>query len=497
MKYATFVILLLFAVAVHAQDLHSNYATKKAITLKGGIQPAGTLAAAIAPNTTISLPSNYSETIKSSINVSVSNVTIQCSSGATIKAGPGVGKILAFTGSNYNLSGCTLDGQGNGRSGDVLVWFSGVSNANISGNILKNTVPSQYGIRIDDGDGFSIKGNNITSNIQGSAITLLHSGSHISIIDNILDNSAAPISDANVVTTVEFKDSSGGTYGGMQNITITGNKATNSVGFCYEGGDWAKESRTHDIIVTWNTCQIKSTTGTTGCGTPSSTSCGGISISGQYNAGNTPPQTVTNVTVANNTINEAGQRVSIAAIEIVNCSGCSITGNTINGPGDSDTLNDSGITLNKTQHATVSANSISGFGSHSPYVVGGVIVYSQGQNADGNTISGNKIYMPKNRALPDRAVGIYVACNGAGGSAQNERITGNLVIGQGAGQGAIVGYGNSDCPASAIISGNNFENIPVGVFYARYFTVYPGSNTFTKVKTTFSDNGGTNARRLP
>jgi len=150
----------------------------KVTQLPGGTATTGTLQAALVnagANSTIILPANYSETITSIVNVSNSNVKIECKPGATLTASGSSGlqgDLLKITGANIEVSGCTL----NGSSQVVIEVASTANGANIhdctisGGGTANGSSASSGGLIIDAPNAdISVANNTLTANgIPGS-----------------------------------------------------------------------------------------------------------------------------------------------------------------------------------------------------------------------------------------------------------------------------------------------------------------------------------------
>ena len=73
------------------------------------------------PNNATIIPAyNYNETLTSTVNISGSNLTIQCVEGTTFTKGSD-NTLLSITGTNITIDGCTFDGaQAGGFTGNTI-----------------------------------------------------------------------------------------------------------------------------------------------------------------------------------------------------------------------------------------------------------------------------------------------------------------------------------------------------------------------------------------
>jgi hypothetical protein len=299
------------------------------------------IANALATGKDVYVPPGIYQISGGGLTLSTNNQRLVCLNGSAFRAKAATGQILTITGTGNTVQGCTFDGASNGSNGSILVYPNGASQFQFLSNTLKNTVTGQYPFRCDNCTDSLIEGNIAVTGMLGAGLTVLKSSSNVQILGNTVVSSST----SGTSGSIDVEGGAGGTAV-VQYITILGNSAVATTGFCYQVAISGGLSSSQ-IAIEGNTCTLSNATGTNSCASMTTPRvCGGISIPDSTDSvvmGNViygSGQNVdiggieygnTRMTIADNTVYAGGGSSGAGSGLIGYCKQCRITGNVVNG----------------------------------------------------------------------------------------------------------------------------------------------------------------------
>lgn len=357
----------------------------------------------------INLPEGYRAQLHSQLTIAGSNVTIHCANRAAItKAFDG--EALKITGRNIVIDGCTFDGQRSVYRGGLLN-LTGARGVVIQKSILFNAAGVAIGIY--GSSSVRILDNTITGN-QGSALFAQDDVDNLEIASNTIDSSTVdqpPGIDTIGIHTYRVN-------GTASNINIHDNQIRHGgQNFAIEVGAFGLGAVPPDgVTVRKNTIALT---------IPSS---GGVSLS-----------TIKNGSVLDNSIDAGGNRMNIAAIELVSTVNVTVSGNTFvhAAPNTAYTMSIDGGSENRILNN---------------HMDGGIYVGTSrtgSSHVDNNVIEGNVLTAPGGS---DFARGfIWLQCNTLNCSLSRNQIRNNRL----GGVPATIGVNlENDYPGHGVMEGN-------------------------------------------
>lgn len=211
---------------------------------------------------------------------------------------------------------------------------------------------------------------------------------------------------------------------------------------------------------------------------------GNVIFSTANNFGGISMDSCNGCVVANNIFDANGFTVNIGGIEIVRTDDSTITANRITG----DTTLAFGISVNKSNRNTFSANVISGWSSGANQA-GLCIVNSDvdGETVDDNVVTGNVFMLPASGTNP----GVLLFANRTSCSVQRNIITGNKFWGQNVASSVAIKLDESTGTlASTLIGGNFIHNVPTGITISTNCSdTQLGHNMYTSCATPIGGSG--------
>jgi len=461
------------------------------ITLPGGTNAAGTIAAAIAAGyKTIVLPSSYTEAVPVMITLG-DGVSVRCMQGATLTAGvSSLATIFRLYGTGNGVDGCSIDFSAATTSGTKAgIFLTSCTRCSATNNYIYGINNGFNGIFVTNANQVKITHNRIIG--AGNGINVVRGGSGYTITDNYVDSSSVSLTAGLGAVPISF-GSWGYTPALLSDFVISNNTTYVANSFCIAVAAAGGTTPTRNGTVANNTCYIRNTTGTADCETGSpAMACGGFTIVGNTYPTATTPGPVYDLTITGNVVYATGQNVAIAGYEI-GCSDCVVSNNTYYGSGVT-TAKDVGIILNNTARVTVEGNVINGWGiTGTNYGIGMQMTGSSTYSSQ-NIITGNSITMPSGGGSA-YLYGISIDCGHTSSTSMGNIITGNSIAGMGASNRGIGSFQNagSTCIASSNISENTIDNVGYALMFAGSSTnsVTIGTNNLTNISTAKYYTGG-------
>jgi hypothetical protein len=412
--------------------------------------------AAPSANTTLIVPSN--QTISSYTTYSVANLWIKCENGATITFG--TSGALVPTGAGDGFEGCTFIGGGVGvaRAG-APIQMSGGGTSNFQPGFFRHNSVTNFGttagngeVEILGGSHWDLSGNTISNNADFD-IFVNNATASASMNDILLaGNEAGEI----IVHTT-------GASSNISHLRIANNDLHNGqnskVEFCEEVGAFGGSVPT-DVQSIGNQCYA------TANGTD-----GGYSWAGGG---------VQNCVETGDLFDAEGFTFTVAAIERTLVSNCATSVNTlILGTGGI------GITCDRCSNSTFIGNVVNGF---APSTSGIHVLVSNttGPAANDNIVANNTIIYSVSSS---GGIGIWIQCNAAGSTCNNNSVRSNHILGLASGTGITIENDTGTVTGNSV-SQNQVTNLPNGLILGGAATnTFIADNDWLTITTPYSTSG--------
>lgn len=353
------------------------------------------------------------------VTVSTGGIKIECKKGAGFDIS-GSGARLIMNSKNGAVIGCSFTGKTTAQAVTSTADGFVFRNNTVSGFSTRNGANGE--LQVYKGNGDKILNNTFSNNVNWDIF--IDPNSRGQTVKNLViaGNKAGEI--------ILHATGSGTT---IKNVTINGNVLSpdqnSKVEFCSE-------------VQTLSGGVIQNVSGVGNSCTMTAAGDGGFSWAG-----------IDRGTLAGNTFYSDGFAPAVGGIEIVYCTDCAVTGNTLVNSASTGR----GISVDRANDSTVVGNVIDGFGTGRATVgIQVVVAATTSPSASGDTISGNTIKFASGGA----GIGIWQLCDATGATCKNNTYTSNTIISDGTKGSTGIRIENDKGTTSGIlVANNNYESL--------------------------------------